>query len=85
MYLGAMALFRQVGKIIRSAAEDFREFDQAFTEIAVVTNYSVKELWTTFDQYNELALSWNYDNNAIKTSALFYQQGLSTAEVWKVN
>lgn len=67
---------------INMAKQAINELDAAFTEIAVVTNKTNEELWKSFETYNNMAQKLGITTvDAIKTSALYYQQGLETAEV----
>lgn len=72
--LGAamMALRRFVGH----AWESIKELDEAFNQIAVVTKLSTEQLWDSFETYNKMAQQLGVRTvDAIKTSALYYQQG----------
>ncbi len=61
---------------IRNAFESIKELDATMTEIAVVTDFSVGDMWEQLPEYtkraNELGIA---TNEAYKASALFYQQG----------
>ena len=73
--------WRQVNRYIRQTFQDVQRLDQAFASIAMVTDYQVTDLWGQYDQYSELANKLGQTTEgAIKSSALFYQQGLDTAE-----
>lgn len=73
--------WRQVNRYIRQTFQDVQRLDQAFASIAMVTDYQVSDLWGQYDQYSELANKLGQTTEgAIKSSALFYQQGLDTAE-----
>lgn len=73
--------YRQLNRYIRQTFQDVQRLDQAFTSIAMVTNYQVGDLWEQYDKYSELANKLGQTTEgAIKSSALFYQQGLDTAE-----
>lgn len=71
---------------IRNAFESIKELDATMTEIAVVTDFSVGDMWEQLPEYtrraNELGIA---TNEAYKASALFYQQGLDTNEVVSVS
>lgn len=75
----AVRLFRRA---IRSATETVKELDKAMTETAVVTNFTVGDMWKTLPEYtkraNELGLAVK---DVYEASTLYYQQGLSTQEV----
>jgi len=51
----------------------------------MVTNKSVSDLWSSYDQYVAIANKLGQSTeSAIKASALFYQQGLETADALKL-
>lgn len=73
--------FRMLRQVIRSTFNDVKELDAAFASIAMVTDYSVKEMWSSYDDYAEMANRLGQSTkDVIASSALFYQQGLDTAE-----
>lgn len=77
--------FIYVNRFIRESVQAIKELDDAFTEIAVVTNMTTSQLWESFDTYNQMAQRLGTTTvDAIKTSALYYQQGLETAEVMQL-
>lgn len=79
---GLTNAFIYMNRFIRESVTTIKELDAAFTEIAVVTNMTTEQLWESFDTYNEMAQKLGTTTvDAIKTSALYYQQGLDTAEV----
>lgn len=75
---GAVSALRNV---VRDTYNDIKELDKSFADIAMVTDYSVQEMWSSYDQYaamaNELGQS---TQSVIQASGLFYQQGLDTAD-----
>ena len=79
---GLTNAFIYMNRFIRQSVNAIKELDAAFTEIAVVTDMTTTQLWKSFDTYNEMAQQLGTTTvDAIKTSALYYQQGLETAEV----
>ena len=79
---GLTNAFIYMNRFIRESVQTIKELDAAFTEIAVVTNMTTKQLWESFDTYNEMAQRLGTTTvDAIETSALYYQQGLDTVEV----
>lgn len=79
---GLTNAFIYINRFIRQSVNVIKELDAAFTEIAVVTDMTTTQLWKSFDTYNEMAQKLGTTTvDAIKTSALYYQQGLETAEV----
>lgn len=73
--------WRQVNRYIRQTFQDVQKLDTAFASIAMVTDYQVSDLWDQYENYSEIANRLGQTTEgAIKSSALFYQQGLDTAE-----
>lgn len=67
--------------VLRSTFEDVKSLDKSFAEIAMVTDYSVGQMWESYDQYSEMANKLGQSTQGvIQASGLFYQQGLNTAE-----
>ena len=74
--------WRKANQYIRQTFQDIEKLDKAFASIAMVTKYSVEDLWGQYSQYSEIANRLGQTTEgAIKSSALFYQQGLDTNEV----
>ncbi len=63
---------------IRSAFETVKELDKTMTETAVVTDFSVTDMWNQLPEYtkraNELGVA---TNDAYAAATLYYQQGNS--------
>ena len=79
---GLTNAFIYMNRFIRQSVNAIKELDAAFTEIAVVTEKTTSQLWESFNVYNQMAQRLGTTTvDAIKTSALYYQQGLETAEV----
>ena len=73
--------WRQFQQIVKQTFTDVQKLDKAFASIAMVTDQTVSGLWSTYDQYAEMANRLGQTTeSAIKASALFYQQGLNTSE-----
>lgn len=70
---------------IRSAFETVKELDAAMTETAVVTDFSVGDMWEKLPQYADEA---NKLGTSIKSlyeaTTLYYQQGLNSAQAMDV-
>lgn len=62
-----------------------KELDAAMTQTAVVTNFSVGDMWSALPKYkdtaNELGVSLK---GVYETMTLFYQQGLQTDQVFQI-
>lgn len=82
MVFDLASAFNYANRAINYTFSVIKDLDAAFTEIAVVTDMTTEELWGSFDAYNEMAQELGTTTkDAIQTSALYYQQGLDTAEV----
>ena len=72
-------MIRKVGDIARDAFSTVKELDKAMTETAVVTNFSVGDMWEMLPTYTAQA---NQLGSTIKdvydAATLYYQQGLNT-------
>ena len=67
---------------MRQAYQDIKALDTAMTNIAVVTDMSIQELWGKIDQYMSIAQQYGVTTQGVyEVSQLYYQQGLSTNEV----
>ena len=80
-YFGLTQILRKVGQIARDAFQTIKELDAAMTETAVVTNFSVGDMWSKLPLYTEQA---NKLGSSIKdvyeATTLYYQQGLNTTQ-----
>ena len=76
---GAFLLLK---KSVRSAYEDVKELDAAMNSIAIVTDFTTKELWKQVDAYAELAQKMGVSLVGVyDVQKLYYQQGRDAAEV----
>ena len=74
-------VYTELRQIIRQTYNDVKELDKAFGEIAMVTNYTVQDLWGQYDNYAAMANRLGQSTvSVIQASGLFYQQGLETSE-----
>lgn len=68
--------WQQVRNAISQTLSDIKELDKSFAEIAMVTSYSVSDLWAQYDTYAEMANRLGQTTNSvIQASGLYYQQG----------
>ena len=78
-YFGLSQMIRKVGDIAKNAFQTVKELDAAMTETAVVTNFSVGDMWEMLPTYTKQA---NQLGSTIKdvyeAATLYYQQGLNT-------
>ena len=74
--------WRSLRNVLKSTFNDIKSLDKAFGSIAMVTSYSVKDLWQQYDQYAAMANRLGQSTQSvIEASGLYYQQGLKTNEV----
>lgn len=78
-YFGLSQMIRKVGDIAKDAFATVKELDKAMTQTAVVTNFSVGDMWEMLPTYTAQA---NQLGSTIKdvyeAATLYYQQGLNT-------
>ena len=78
-YFGLSQMIRKVGDIARDAFNTVKELDQAMTETAVVTNFSVGDMWDMLPTYTEQANKLGATiKDVYEAATLYYQQGLNT-------
>lgn len=80
---GTMAgILRTFGRVVRSAFQSVKELDEAMNNIAVVTDYTTKDLWNQIDAYTAMAQATGSTiKGSYEVAQLYYQQGLTDAEV----
>ena len=80
---GTMAgIIRTFTRVVRSAFQSVKELDEAMNNIAVVTNYTTKDLWDQIDAYTAMAQATGSTiKGSYEVAQLYYQQGLTDAEV----
>ena len=81
-FIGWAGASKVLGAAMRNAFQDIKELDKAMTDIAVVTDFDISDMWDQMPTYtaraNELGLEIT---EVYEASALFYQQGLDTNEM----
>ena len=76
-------MFNLLKRGIKDAYDTIKDLDKAMTETAVVTNYSVGDMWAKLPEYTELANQLGATTQgAYETMTLYYQQGLNTAQAF---
>ena len=76
-------LFKQA---VNEAYDSVKELDAAMTETAVVTDFSVGDMWEQLPEYAKMANDLGTTTlGAYETATLFYQQGLETNEVMEIS
>lgn len=75
----AINLFKRT---VREAYNEVKELDAAMTDIAVVTDFDIGDVWETIPQYTDLSNELGTTIlGAYETAKLYYQQGLDNNEV----
>lgn len=78
----SVMLFR---RILQDTIQTTKELDAAMTETAVVTDFSVSDMWKELPRYTALAKELGATIQGVyETMTLYYQQGLETNEVFEV-
>ena len=72
-------------RTISSAFQTVKELDATMTEAAVVTDFSVGDMWNQLPAYSEEATKLGSSiNNLYSATTLYYQQGLKTNEAMEL-
>ena len=80
--VGFSAVLIQVRRGIQAAVAQIKELDSAMNGIAVVTDFTTKELWGQIDAYMAMAKQYGVTTTGVyEVSQLYYQQGLDTNDV----
>ena len=80
-FLSISSAVKGVRQVISQTFNDIKELDKSFANIAMVTDYTVGQMWESYNQYAEMANKLGQSTQSvIGASVLFYQQGLDTAE-----
>ena len=84
-FFGMNNAVRLFQRALRSAYETVKDLDKVMTQTAVVTDFSVSDMWSQLPEYtaraNELGVTIH---DVYEASTLYYQQGLKTNEVMAV-
>lgn len=74
--LSISSAFAGLRSVITKTFEDIKELDKSFADIAMVTDYSVGEMWESYEDYSKMANELGQSTQSvIQASGLFYQQG----------
>ena len=74
-----------VRRILQDTIQTTKELDAAMTQTAVVTDFSVADMWKELPRYTEEAKKLGVTIKGVyETMTLYYQQGLKTNEVFEV-
>ena len=84
-FFGLQNIGRLISRGIREAAESVRDLDKAMTETAVVTPYTVTEMWDMLPEYTALANKLGATTQgAYETMTLYFQQGLNKEQTFQI-
>ena len=71
---------------VQQAFQTVKELDAAMTETAVVTDYTVSDMWNRLAEYTSMANRLGARTaGAYQTATLYYQQGLNTEQVMGIS
>lgn len=80
-WMGAQQIMTQLHNGIRSAYNDIKALDKSMTDIAVVTDFSVSDLWGKINEYMAVAQQYGVTTQGVyEVSQLYFQQGLGEAD-----
>ena len=84
-FFGLQNMGRLIARGIREAAESVRDLDKAMTDTAVVTEFSVHDMWNMLPEYTALANKLGATTQgAYETMTLYFQQGLNKQETFEI-
>ena len=82
----AVSVFQLFKRAIRSAHQAVKELDAAMMETAVVTKYTISDLWAKLPEYTERANRLGVSTlGAYQSATLYYQQGLNDKQVGAIS
>lgn len=85
-FFSAMNGVQLFKRAIRSAYESVKELDAAITEMAVVTDYSINDIWGNMPQYTKTATELGATTkDVINSMVLYTQQGLDMAQATQLS
>ena len=81
-FIGWAGASRVLSAAMRNAFENIKKLDEVMTEIAVVTDFNIGDMWDQMPTYTKRANELGLEITEVyEASALFYQQGLDTNEM----
>ena len=84
-FIGFRAIYNQLHKILRDGIKVVQDLDKAFTEMAMVTNYTTKETWAMKDAFAKLAAQTGLTITQVaKMGVEFFRQGRSYSQMIKL-
>lgn len=85
-FFSAMNGVQLFKRAIRSAYESVKELDAAITEMAVVTNYSINDIWGNIPEYTRTATELGATTkDVINSMVLYTQQGLNMSQATELS
>ena len=76
-FFGLQNMFQLLKRGIRDAVDTIKELDASMTETAVVTDFSVSDMWNMLPEYTKAANELGSTiNDVYQAATLYYQQGL---------
>lgn len=76
--LSLTTAYTQLRQIITQTFQDVQTLDKAFAEIAMVSDYSVEDMWGMYDSYSQMANELGQTTESvIQASGLYIQQGFA--------
>lgn len=83
MFFNVYSAINLFKRAIGSAYDTVKELDAAMTDTAVVTDFTVSDMWEQLPKYTQEANKLGATiQGAYETLTLYYQQGLSQNEAW---
>jgi TP901 family phage tail tape measure protein len=80
-WMGTQQIISLVKQGIRQAYQDIQNLDKAMTNIAVVTDFNVSDLWGKINEYMAIAKQYGVTTQGVyEVSQLYFQQGLGEAD-----
>ena len=81
-WMSAQQVINLVKDGIRQAYQDIKALDKSMTDIAVVTDMSISDLWGKINDYMAIAQQYGVTTQGVyEVSQLYYQQGLAANDV----
>ena len=78
--------FQLFKRLVRDAMNSVKELDAAITEMAVVTDYSISDIWGNMGQYVKTATELGATTkDVIKSMVLYTQQGLNMSQATQLS
>ena len=80
-FFGLANSINLVKRAVRGAVDTIKELDKAMTETAVVTEYTVKDMWSQLPEYTKRANQLGVTTKeAYESATLYFQQGLNNEQ-----